>query len=118
MISVENLRPSGWLFIPFAIVLLELSGCAVGPKYHPPAVETPAAYKEVGGWKPAQPNDQNLGGTWWTIFQDPQLQGIKLRILKDRPPRAAKIVVSGLSGLPASYLFVSGGRSQCRSVVL
>src|SRR6266700_3866008 len=80
MISVENLRPSGWLFIPFAIVLLELSGCAVGPKYHPPAVETPAAYKELGNWKPAQPNDQNLGGTWWTIFQDPQLDGLELEV--------------------------------------
>jgi len=80
MISVENLRPSGWLFIPFAIVLLELSGCAVGPKYHPPAVETPAAYKELGNWKPAQPNDQNLGGTWWTIFQDPQLDALELEV--------------------------------------
>ncbi len=80
MISVENLRPSGWLLIPFAIALLELSGCAVGPKYHPPAVETPRAYKEVGDWKPAQPNDQNLGGTWWTIFQDPQLDALELQV--------------------------------------
>src|SRR6266700_2214563 len=78
MISVENLRPSGWLFIPFAIVLLQLSGCAVGPKYHSPAVETPAAYKKLGNWKPAQANDQNLGGTWWTIFQDPQLDALAL----------------------------------------
>jgi len=80
MISVENLRPSGWLLIPFAIALLELSGCAVGPKYHTPAVETPRAYKEVGDWKPAQPNDQNLGGTWWTIFQDPQLDALELQV--------------------------------------
>jgi len=80
MISVENLRPPGWLLIPFAIVLLQLSGCAVGPKYHPPAVETPAAYKELGNWKPAQPNDQNLGGTWWTIFQDPQLDALELEV--------------------------------------
>jgi len=80
MISVENLRPSGWLLIPLAIVLLQLSGCAVGPKYHPPAVETPGAYKELGNWKPAQPNDQNLGGTWWTIFQDPQLDALELEV--------------------------------------
>jgi NodT family efflux transporter outer membrane factor (OMF) lipoprotein len=80
MISVENPRPSGWFFISFAIVLLELSGCAVGPKYHPPAVEAPAAYKELGNWKPAQPNDQNLGGTWWAIFQDPQLDALELEV--------------------------------------
>jgi NodT family efflux transporter outer membrane factor (OMF) lipoprotein len=80
MISVENLRSSGWLLVPFAIVLLQLSGCAVGPKYHPPAVETPAAYKELGNWKPAQPNDQNLGGTWWTTFQDPRLDALELEV--------------------------------------
>jgi len=52
----------------------------VGPKYHPPAVQAPPAYKEVGDWKPAQPNDQNLGGTWWTIFQDPQLDDLERQV--------------------------------------
>jgi NodT family efflux transporter outer membrane factor (OMF) lipoprotein len=52
----------------------------VGPKYHPPAVQAPPAYKELGDWKPAQPNDQNLGGTWWTIFQDSQLDALEQQI--------------------------------------
>jgi NodT family efflux transporter outer membrane factor (OMF) lipoprotein len=43
-------------------------------------VQAPAAYKEVGNWKPAQPNDKNLGGTWWTIFQDPQLDALELQV--------------------------------------
>jgi NodT family efflux transporter outer membrane factor (OMF) lipoprotein len=43
-------------------------------------VETPTAYKEVGDWKPAQPNDQNLGGTWWWIFQDPQLDALEAQV--------------------------------------
>jgi NodT family efflux transporter outer membrane factor (OMF) lipoprotein len=34
----------------------------------------------LGNWKPAQPNDQNLGGTWWTIFQDPQLDALELEV--------------------------------------
>jgi NodT family efflux transporter outer membrane factor (OMF) lipoprotein len=42
--------------------------------------QIPPAYKEVGNWKPAQPNDQNLGGTWWTIFQDPQLDALELQV--------------------------------------
>src|SRR5947209_2556681 len=63
-----------------AICALVLSGCAVGPKYHPPAMQAPAAYKEVGNWKPAQPNDQNLGGEWWKIFQDPQLDALELQV--------------------------------------
>jgi NodT family efflux transporter outer membrane factor (OMF) lipoprotein len=63
-----------------AMAALQLSGCVVGPKYHPPAVQPPPAYKEVGDWKPAQPNDQNLGGTWWTIFQDPQLDTLEEQV--------------------------------------
>ena len=60
-----------------AIAALQLSGCVVGPKYHAPVVQAPPAYKEAGDWKPAQPNDQNLGGSWWTIFQDPQLNALE-----------------------------------------
>jgi NodT family efflux transporter outer membrane factor (OMF) lipoprotein len=63
-----------------AIAALQLTGCVVGPKYHPPAVQAPPAYKEIGDWKPAQPNDQNLGGSWWTIFQDPQLDALELQV--------------------------------------
>ena len=63
-----------------AVAALQLTGCVVGPKYHPPAVQAPPAYKEVGDWKPAQPNDQNLGGEWWTIFQDPQLDALEQQV--------------------------------------
>jgi len=43
-------------------------------------VQTPPAYKEIGNWKPAQPNDQKLGGNWWEIFQDPQLNALEQQI--------------------------------------
>jgi NodT family efflux transporter outer membrane factor (OMF) lipoprotein len=29
---------------------------------------------------PAQPNEQNLGGTWWKIFQDPQLDALEAQV--------------------------------------
>ncbi len=59
---------------------LSFTGCAVGPKYTRPAVPVPPAYKEMGNWKTAQPNDQNLGGNWWEIFQDPQLNALEQQI--------------------------------------
>ena len=80
MILVENWRQALWLEVLLAIVVLQFSGCAVGPKYHTPVAPAPPAYKEVGNWKPARPNDQNLGGTWWTIFQDPQLDALELQV--------------------------------------
>jgi outer membrane protein TolC len=60
--------------------ILSFAACAVGPKYKPAAVPTPPAYKEIGNWKTAQPSDQNLGGNWWEIFQDPQLNTLEQQI--------------------------------------
>lgn len=79
-ISTENRRQASGLGVLLAVTLIQLSGCTVGPKYHPPAVQAPPAYKEAENWKPAQPNDQNLGGDWWTIFHDPQLDALELQI--------------------------------------
>jgi NodT family efflux transporter outer membrane factor (OMF) lipoprotein len=80
MISVERPQLAPWLASLLAIAVLQLSGCEVGPKYHLPVAQTPLAYKEIGDWKPAQPNDQNLGGTWWTMFQDSQLDALELQV--------------------------------------
>ncbi len=63
-----------------ALAALQLTGCVVGPKYRQPPIQAPPAYKEIGDWKPAQPNDQSLGGTWWTIFQDPQLNALEKQV--------------------------------------
>ena len=60
--------------------VLLLAGCTVGPKYKRPAAEVPAAYKEVANWKQAQPNELNLGGNWWEMFQDPQLNALELQV--------------------------------------
>ena len=60
--------------------MLQICGCTVGPKYQRPAAEIPPAYKEAGNWKQAQPNEQNLGGNWWEMFQDPQLNALELQV--------------------------------------
>jgi len=54
--------------------------CAVGPKYQRPTVPAPPAYKEVGQWKSAQPGEQKLGGNWWELFSDPQLNDLEKQI--------------------------------------
>jgi len=69
-----------WPALLLGLAVFQLTGCAVGPKYHQPAVQAPPAYKELGNWKPAQPNDEHLGGDWWTIFQDPQLNNLEQQV--------------------------------------
>jgi NodT family efflux transporter outer membrane factor (OMF) lipoprotein len=77
---IRSLRHAFWLNLLFAVTLVQLYGCTVGPNYHTPTVETPPAYKEVGNWKPAQPNEQNLGGNWWEMFNDPQLNDLEQQV--------------------------------------
>jgi NodT family efflux transporter outer membrane factor (OMF) lipoprotein len=79
MILVGSWRPPAFLGALLLVMLLS-SGCTVGPKYHPPAMQAPPAYKEVGNWKPAQPSEQKLGGNWWEIFQDSQLNTLEQQI--------------------------------------
>jgi NodT family efflux transporter outer membrane factor (OMF) lipoprotein len=77
---VEKPRRKAWLVILPVIALLQICGCTVGPNYRRPTAEVPTAYKELGNWKQAQPNDQNLGGNWWEMFQDPQLNALELQV--------------------------------------
>ena len=64
-------------FLLLAAAIVSLAGCAVGPKYKVPVAPAPLAYKEIGDWKTAKPSDQNLGGNWWEIFQDSQLNALE-----------------------------------------
>jgi NodT family efflux transporter outer membrane factor (OMF) lipoprotein len=51
-----------------------LSGCALGPDFVRPKVETPAAFREAPkNWKVAEPRDLEAQTAWWEFFGDPQL---------------------------------------------
>jgi len=61
-----------------------LAGCNVGPKYLPPTMtapsafkESPAQFKEVDGWTVAQPQDEALRGKWWEIYNEPELNALE-----------------------------------------
>src|SRR5438270_52188 len=66
--------------IVFGAGILLLNGCVVGPKYHRPTAQIPPAYKENSNWKIAQPKDEKLGGNWWEIFGDPQLNALEQQV--------------------------------------
>jgi len=76
---------NGMIQLCAAAFLLMLSGCVVGPKYHPPAAparaavykESPTQFKETEGWTVAQPADARLRGKWWEIFNDPELNALE-----------------------------------------
>ena len=87
-------------YLATAVLCLALTGCTVGPKYHPPSTaQAPPAYKEVnvpahqpaanadtapdptlgglGDWKVANPQDALPRGKWWEIYNNPELNALE-----------------------------------------
>jgi outer membrane protein TolC len=68
----------------FAALCTALAGCNVGPRYIPPTITAPPAYKESppqfkegDGWAVAQPKDAADRGKWWKIYNDPELDALE-----------------------------------------
>ena len=66
---------------------LAAAACTVGPDYQRPDVPVPAAYKEAwkpgpkaAGWRVGRPEDAADRGAWWSIYDDPVLDGLERQI--------------------------------------
>ena len=98
-----------------------LAGCSVGPDYVRPAVETPAAYKEAGNWKPAQPKDDVSRGRWWEVFNDPLLNRLQEQVdisnqnLANAEAQFRQALALLQSTRAGSFPSVTGGVSTTRS---
>src|SRR5690606_18015782 len=61
---------------PLFVIVALLTGCAIGPDYQRPEVETPAHFRQAEGWKPAAPSDALERGAWCGLYGDPQLNAL------------------------------------------
>jgi len=74
MTSPFKCRPLSWLNITFGLAIFAITGCRVGPNYHPPAVPIPPAFQEAT----ANSNLPPLAGSdWWTVFGDATLTDLE-----------------------------------------
>ena len=111
----EERRMRGLLLWGAAAAAVLAAGCTVGPKYHPPSVTTPAAYKEVtpqnegqiANWKTAQPSDAEIRGKWWEVFGDPELNA-----LEDQVNVSNQSIASAEASFMAARATVREARSQ------
>jgi NodT family efflux transporter outer membrane factor (OMF) lipoprotein len=71
----------GRIFGATLIALLAiLSSCSVGPKYRTPTAPVAQSFKELAGWKEAQPQDDVLREKWWELFDDPLLNALEEQV--------------------------------------
>lgn len=74
------------LTAPLAAALaLACASCNFAPKYRPPPVAAPAAYKEApsagaSGWQEARPNDGAIRPDWWRLYGDPELDALEAQV--------------------------------------
>ena len=58
-----------------------LGGCSLAPTYKTPSSPQPAdAYAEAGDWRKAEPLEDRARGAWWTMFQDPVLDSLEVKV--------------------------------------
>ena len=99
-----------------------LASCATGPDYKRPAMAAPAAFKEAGDWKVAEPQDEQARGKWWEVFGDAQLNALvdqvdinnqNLKIAEARYRQAQALASTARAGFfPSVGLSASDTRSR------
>ncbi|RXZ38746.1 efflux transporter outer membrane subunit [Oxalobacteraceae bacterium CAVE-383] len=80
--SKDKMMDKKWMAVLLGMLL---AGCAVGPDYVKPRMDVPAAYKESGQWKTAQPMDETPRGDWWTVCQDARLNQLMDALNRQSP---------------------------------
>ncbi|MEY2666109.1 MAG: hypothetical protein RLZZ384_280 [Pseudomonadota bacterium] len=70
-------RLKKWLVLGLSV---PLSACVVGPDYVRPEAIVSSEFKEVAGWKAAQPLDSVLPTNWWEVFHDARLNALEEQI--------------------------------------
>jgi NodT family efflux transporter outer membrane factor (OMF) lipoprotein len=74
-----------------AALTLLLGACSLAPPLKVPDVPTAGAYKELGPWTPARPADRLPRDTWWTLYDNAELDELEKRLIAGNPTLAAAV---------------------------
>ncbi len=64
----------------YTLLASQINACMMGPDYIRPNLSVPVEFKEVKGWKSAQPRDNVQIGNWWEIFNDARLNELEVQV--------------------------------------
>jgi NodT family efflux transporter outer membrane factor (OMF) lipoprotein len=78
----------GILGLGAALTLL-VSACSLAPPLKTPVVPSADAYKEIGPWTQAQPADRLPRDSWWTLYDNAELDDLQKKLIAGNPTLAA-----------------------------
>jgi NodT family efflux transporter outer membrane factor (OMF) lipoprotein len=76
---------------PGAALTLLLGACSLAPPLKTPEVPAAQAYKELGVWTPAEPADRLPRDSWWTLYDNAELNALQTRLIAGNPTLAAAL---------------------------
>ncbi len=62
-------------------LMVSVTSCTAGPDYVRPTADVPVSYKEIDGWKLANPKDDVLKDAWWELFDDPRMNALEAQVI-------------------------------------
>jgi NodT family efflux transporter outer membrane factor (OMF) lipoprotein len=72
-----------------AALTLLLCACSLAPPLKTPDIPTADAYKEMGPWTRAQPADRLPRDSWWTLYDNTELDELEKSLIAGNPTLAA-----------------------------
>lgn len=91
---------------------IALSACTVGPDYHAPKTESPAAWRVDPAdayWHAAQPSHAQLDQQWWKVFDNAELDGLEMEALAEN--QTLRVAVAHYAQSRATLASVSSQQS-------
>jgi len=88
-------RVKGIAWSAGAALTLLLGACSLAPPLKTPDIPTAAAYKELGPWTQAQPADRLPRDSWWTLYDNAELDELEKRLIDGSPTLAAALANYG-----------------------
>ena len=70
---------------------LLLGACSLAPPLKTPVVPTGDAYKELGPWTSAQPADRLPRDSWWSLYDNQELDELEKQLIAGNPTLAAAL---------------------------
>jgi len=74
-----------------AALTLMLGACSLAPPLKTPEIPTADAYKELGPWTQAEPADRLPRDSWWTLYDNAELDDLEKRLIAGNPTLAAAL---------------------------
>jgi NodT family efflux transporter outer membrane factor (OMF) lipoprotein len=83
---MQRVRHLRWFGPSLALLL---AACSFAPALKTPEIPIAVAYKEMGSWTQAQPADRLARDSWWSLYDNTEINALQKQLIAANPTLAA-----------------------------